>query len=118
MHEMSLVASLLDMARQEMRARSAAKLLRMRVRYGALANIAPEAFLLAFEIMTKDQDLAGARLDMVEEPLLLACGGCGGKFSPSPLPAALFASCPVCGEEIGHLVLAGKGLFLDRLELA
>ncbi|MDR2076246.1 MAG: hydrogenase maturation nickel metallochaperone HypA [Desulfovibrio sp.] len=115
---MSLVASLLDIARQEMRSRSAAKILRLRVRYGALANIVPDAFLLAFEIMTRDQDLAGARLDLVEEPLLLACGGCGREFSPAPLPTALFASCPLCGEEIGHRILAGKGLFLDRLELA
>jgi hydrogenase nickel incorporation protein HypA/HybF len=117
MHEMSLVASLLDMTRQEMRARSASKVLRLRVRYGALANIAPEAFAFAFEVLTRGQDLDGARLDLVEEPLLLACGGCGGEFSPTPLPAALFASCPACGEEIGHRVLAGTGLFLDHLEL-
>jgi hydrogenase nickel incorporation protein HypA/HybF len=117
MHEMSLVASLLDITRQEMRARSASKLLRLRVRYGALANIAPEAFAFAFEVMTKDQDLDGAMLDLVEEPLLLACGGCGREFSPAPLPAALFASCPACSEEIGHRVLSGTGLFLDQLEL-
>jgi hydrogenase nickel incorporation protein HypA/HybF len=118
MHEMSLVASLLDITRQEMRAHCASKLLRLRVRYGVLANIAPEAFALAFEIMARDQDLDGALLDLVEEPLLLACGNCGKEFAPNPQPAALFSSCPDCGEEIGHRVLSGRGLFLDHLEMA
>jgi hydrogenase nickel incorporation protein HypA/HybF len=115
MHEMSLVVSLLNIVRQEMQKRGAQKLVLARVRCGTLANVAPEALRLAFAVQTSDSDFAGARLELVEEPLRLACGACGGEFTPEPAPVALFSSCPLCGEEAGHRVLAGKELYLDRI---
>ena len=61
--------------------------------------------------------LDGARLETEEEALVLACGACAGEFSPPPVATALFTPCPLCGEEIGHTVLAGKTLYLDHIEV-
>jgi hydrogenase nickel incorporation protein HypA/HybF len=117
MHEMSLVVSLLDIVRQEMKSNGAKKLVRVRVRCGVLVNVAPEALRMAFAVQTMDTDLAGARLELVEEPLRLACGACAREFTPVRAPVALFSPCPACGEEIGHRVLAGKELFVERIEM-
>lgn len=117
MHELSLVVGLLDIVRQEMRKHGAEKLLLVRVRCGALANVVPEALSMAFEVQTVDSDLDGARLELVEEPVRLACGGCGLEFSPRAIPTALFAPCPDCGEEIGHRVLSGKEMYIDHIEV-
>lgn len=117
MHEMALAASLVDIIREEMSKSGATRLICARVRHGALSNVVPDALAIGFEVMTKDTDLDGARLDMEEEALVLACGACGGEFSPPPVPTALFTPCPLCGEEIGHSVLAGKTLYLDHIEV-
>ncbi len=117
MHEMSLASALLDIIRQEMHRHGASKLLCAQVRCGALAGVAPGALSLGFEALTAGTDLQGARLELIEEPLQLACGACDTEFFPEALPTALFAPCPVCSEEIGHRVLAGKALYLDNLTM-
>lgn len=117
MHEMSLTVSLLNIVREEMQKHGATSLILVRVRYGALANVVPEALSMAFEVLTADTDVDGARLEMIEEPVRLACGGCRKKFEPVTAAAAVFSPCPLCGEEIGHTVLSGKELYIDHIEV-
>jgi len=114
MHEMSIVASLLDIVKAELAAHGATKLLVVRVKHGRLANVAPEAMEFAFTAMTMDTEFAGARIEMEEIPLTLACGVCKAEFSPEDKD--IFMPCPQCGEQLGHAILAGKELFLDHLE--
>lgn len=117
MHEMSLTTSLLHIIREEMKKHGASRLLCARVRFGALANVVPEALSMAFEVLTQDTDLQGARLELDEEAVLFACGGCGREFSPAPDCPAMLAACPQCGRELGHRILAGKSLYLEHLEV-
>ena len=60
MHEMSLVTSLLSIIREEMERHPLHRLLQVRARYGALANIVPEALSVAFEALTAGTDWEGA----------------------------------------------------------
>jgi hydrogenase nickel incorporation protein HypA/HybF len=117
MHEMSLAQSLLTLVRQELEKHGSPKLAGVTVRRGALANVVPEALDMAFEVLTAGTDLEGVTLEQVEEPVRLACGGCGKEFLPEASAAARFSPCPFCGEELGHLVLAGKELYLDHLDV-
>ena len=117
MHEMSLTTSLLDIIREEMNTHGASRLLLARVRFGALANVVPEALSMAFEVLTQGTDFEGARLELEEEPILLACGECGREFTPPFSAAAQFSVCPQCGQELGHRVLSGKALYLAHLEV-
>ncbi len=117
MHEMSLTTSLLDIVREEMSKHGASRLLLVRVRFGTLANVVPEALTMAFEVLTQGTEFEGARLELDEEPILLGCGECSREFSPPPSAAAQFSACPHCGQELGHLVLAGKALYLAHLEV-
>jgi hydrogenase nickel incorporation protein HypA/HybF len=117
MHEMSLAQSLLAIVRQEVENHGSPRLVGVTVRRGALANVVPEALDMAFEVLTVGTDMEGVVLTQVEEPVRLSCGGCGREFAPEASPAARFSPCPFCGEEFGHLVLAGKELYLDHLEV-
>lgn len=117
MHEMSLTVSLLDIVREEMQKHGATRLLMVRVRHGALANVVPEALAMAFEVLTVGTDFDGAALEMIEEPVRLVCGGCRKEFEPVAVATAVFAPCPLCGEEIGHVVLSGKELYIDHIEV-
>ena len=49
MHEMSIVSSLLEMVKQEMQKNNATKLVLVRVKYGRLANLVPEAMTFAWK---------------------------------------------------------------------
>lgn len=117
MHEMSLCTSLIAIVREEMEKHGATKLVMVRVRSGALANVVPEALSMAFEVLTAGTDCEGAALEMIEEPVRLLCGGCREEFEPDAVATAIFAACPLCGEEIGHSVLSGKELYIDHIEV-
>ena len=115
MHEISIVTSLLALVEEELAKRRLHKLLVVRVRHGALANIAPEAMSFAFEALTQGGPCEGARLELEEAPVALRCP-CGEKFSPTETRELLFAPCPACGEIRGHTVEAGRELYLQHIE--
>jgi len=115
MHEMSIVTSLLSLVEEELTKRQLQKLLVVRVRHGALANIVPDALSFAFEALTQGTPFEGARLELEEEPIVLRCS-CGASFSPEQKRELLFVPCPVCGETLGHTVEKGRELYLQHIE--
>lgn len=115
MHEMSVVTSLLSIVREEMEKHHVQHLLLVRVRYGTLANIVPEALTFAFEALTADTDFAGAVLETEEIPVTLRCHQCGFHFTPIE-KGAFWASCPQCGEQGGHKLETGRELYVQHIE--
>lgn len=115
MHEMSVITSLLSIVREEMEKHHVQHLLLVRVRYGTLANIVPEALSFAFEALTADTDFAGAVLELEEVPVTLRCHQCGFLFTP-PKKEAFGASCPQCGEQKGHQLETGRELYVQHIE--
>ena len=95
MHEMSVVTSLLSIVREEMEKHDVHRLLLVRVRYGALSNIVPEALSFAFEALTAGTDFEGAVLETEEH---------------------FFAPCPACGEQYGHSMETGRELYVQHIE--
>ena len=115
MHEMSIAASLLDIVKQEMAKHNATKLIKIKVKYGRLANVVPEALDFAFEAMTTGTEFDGAELEMEEVPLVVSCISCKYEFTPED-DHLLIMPCPKCGEDFGHKVISGKELYLETLE--
>ncbi|MFV0422856.1 hydrogenase maturation nickel metallochaperone HypA [Oleidesulfovibrio sp.] len=115
MHEMSIAASLIGIVKEEMAKHGATRLLMVRVRYGRLTNIVPEALQMGFEATSMEAGLQGARLELVEVPLTVACGGCGNEFTPEH-DDIVYMPCPKCGREFAHEVLTGRELFVDHIE--
>ena len=115
MHELSLMASVMDRAREELSRHGAHRLTLLRIRHGVLDQVQPDAMRMAFEVMTKGTPDEGAKLELVEEPLRLSCCLCGHEFTPEDRNA-LYAPCPACGETVPFSVIGGEGIFLDHLE--
>ncbi|QLA16470.1 hydrogenase maturation nickel metallochaperone HypA [Desulfolutivibrio sulfoxidireducens] len=116
MHELSLAQNLLAIIQEEMQKHGSPRLISVKVKHGRLSAVVPEALEMAFEALTMETSLAGARLETEEIPLVLACRACGKHFSPESTDY-VFAPCPACGEEIGHTVVSGKELYIEYLEL-
>ncbi len=114
MHEMSIVSSILAIVDQELANAGATKLLTVVVKHGRLTNIMPEALTFAWEALTRDTPHADSRLTAVEVPLVLRCFACKKEFTPED--NLLIAPCPACGEELGHTLVSGRELFVERLE--
>lgn len=115
MHEISLMTSVMDIAEQELRAHGASRLTLVRVRFGVLSHVEPEAMRMAFAALTAGGPHEGARLELEEEALELRCRACGHVFSSSDRDA-LLSPCPACAAVRGFAVESGEGLFLDHLE--
>ncbi|BBD07427.1 hydrogenase maturation nickel metallochaperone HypA [Desulfovibrio ferrophilus] len=114
MHEMSIAQGLIAIMKEEMEKHGVTKLHSVRVAYGELAALVPEALTFAFEACTLGTDMEGATLEMIPIPVVLKCSDCGEQFSPDR--SDLFMPCPKCGEGLGHEVLQGKELYLDNME--
>ena len=106
MHEMSVVTSLLSIVREEMEKHDVHRLLLVRVRYGALSNIVPEALSFAFEALTAGTDFEGAVLETEEVPITF----------PAVKGEHFFAPCPACGEQYGHSMETGRELYVQHIE--
>lgn len=115
MHELSLMASVMDIAQEELTRHGARRLTLLRIRHGVLDQVQPDAMRMAFEAMTAGTPHEGAKLELVEEPLRLSCCMCGHQFSPENRNA-LYEPCPACGESVPFSVIGGEGIFLDHLE--
>jgi hydrogenase nickel incorporation protein HypA/HybF len=116
MHEMSIAQSLVGIVQQEMSKHGVSRLVSVRVCHGALAAVVPHALEFAWQAVTQDTPLAGARLDMVEVAVRLRCSSCGKEFTPEDCDRLLLIPCPACGEDLGHEVLEGKELYIENLE--
>jgi Zn finger protein HypA/HybF involved in hydrogenase expression len=92
--------------------------LEVTLKVGALEIHSEEAARQAFEVLTKDTVLEGARLDLIILPVTLACHQCGFQ-GPLPLGVAdphealPVAECSQCGTLVA--VQGGRGL--ESIEL-
>lgn len=115
MHEMSIVTSLLEVVREEMQKHDVTRLYVVRVRHGVLTNVVPEALSFAFEALTCNTDLQGARLETEQVPLTLHCAACDTDFEAAE--RQIFTSiCPHCGSDTAHAVVGGRELYIQHIE--
>ena len=115
MHEFALMTDIMRIALDECARHGAHRLKKIRVRYGTLNMIVPDAMRMAFEAFTSGTENEGAELELVEEPLHMNCRACG-KATETNSREALFHPCPHCGKIAGFECDGGDGIFLDHLE--
>ncbi|MFP4048368.1 MAG: hydrogenase maturation nickel metallochaperone HypA [Desulfovermiculus sp.] len=82
MHELSLVQSLLDIVRQELRAHKLTRLKAVKVTCGRLSGAVPDALHMAFTALTRDTDLDGSCLELEIISVKLQCGQFGQLHGP------------------------------------
>jgi len=113
MHELSLIQSIIDIVREERVKHGMERVVRVRVVNGALSGAVSDALAFGWECLTQDGELKGVVLDIVDQPLKVACGSCGREFVPEDRHCM---PCPACEEILGHDILSGKELYIDEIE--
>lgn len=91
MHELSIIRSVV---RAVADATGGRRVVVVRMRVGVLSGVVPDALRFAWDVAVPEGPLAGARLEIAEVPVAVACRPCG---RTSDLAEALPVRCPVCG---------------------
>lgn len=115
MHEMSIAASLLELAKEEARRRECSRISKIRVEYGAISGVMPEALRFCLMALCAGTENEEMELELVKIPLRLRCPLCNHVFG-GETKEAQWQPCPACGEIFGHTVEQGTELVLARLE--
>ncbi|TAF57655.1 MAG: hydrogenase maturation nickel metallochaperone HypA [Oscillatoriales cyanobacterium] len=113
MHELSLMASILETAEQHARDRGAAKIHRIGVRIGELSGVVPEALEFAFETCTIGTIAEGATFEIERIPAVCYCPRCDREFRPTDWVYV----CPSC-ELPSSDIRQGRDLVVSAIEIS
>jgi hydrogenase nickel incorporation protein HypA/HybF len=112
MHEMSITRNMIAIIEDEMRRHNAKVLRSVHVNIGSFSSIVPESLSFCFEIMTKDTDMAGARLVIDIMPLMGRCVPCDKEFEIRDYSFL----CPFCGG-MNIDIISGQELSVVDIEV-
>jgi hydrogenase nickel incorporation protein HypA/HybF len=112
MHELSIAASIVDLAEEEA-ANRGVRVLAVHLELGPLAGVVREALLGSFEIAAAGTVLERARLVIRETSIVVFCPICQMRRTPVSMQ---WMHCPECGTPTPE-VLAGAELQVTGLEV-
>lgn len=113
MHEVSIMEEAVSMAVKAARASGAQRVLKLRLRIGAMTGVVPDAMRFAFDIVCRDTIAAGAALEIEAVPATCWCPICDREFSPVQFPQ----ECPACHNFSGEL-RRGRELEIAAVEIS
>ena len=100
MHELSIVASVVDSVTESLAAYPGAKVVEVRLRVGALTSVVFDSLEFCWGIATQDSPLEGSRLVVKTVPVVMHCAVCDADVE---LDGVLSFRCPRCGEPANDL---------------
>lgn len=112
MHEMGIVASILDASFAAAREQGANRITEIKITVGELTEIQDFALDFAFESLTPDTLADGAKLTVNHVGARSRCATCGTEFDHGRFEIV----CPECGSFVCEL-LAGRELTIDSIEI-
>ena len=113
MHELSIVASVVDTVTESLAAYPAARVLEVRLRVGTLASVVVDSLEFCWGIATDGTPLAGSRLVVKTLPVVVHCAACAADVE---LDGVQSFRCPRCGEPCTDL-RQGRELDIDSIEI-
>ena len=117
MHELSIVASVVDAVTDSLaalpEASKGARVLEVRLRIGALASVVVDSLEFCWGIATDGTALEGARLVVKTVPVVMHCGKCDADVE---LDGVQSFRCPRCGEPSNDL-RQGRELEIESFEI-
>jgi hydrogenase nickel incorporation protein HypA/HybF len=113
MHELSIVASIVDTVTESAAAYPGARVLEVRLRVGALASVVEDSLQFCYGIATEGTALEGSRLVVNVLPVVMHCVPCGQDVE---LEGVQSFRCPQCGEPCYDL-RQGRELEIEAIEI-
>ena len=112
MHELSAAQEIVEILHQYLPNPKPNSVKSIKIIVGKMSNILPDSLTFCFEAITSDTSLKGAKLEIIETPVIINCLNCG---KASEIELLLFA-CPVCGNNKIKIV-SGTDLLVNEIEL-
>jgi hydrogenase nickel incorporation protein HypA/HybF len=112
MHEMSIVAGILDIAEEQARAAGAKVINAIEIEVGSLAGVEIPALEFCFDVARRGTAAADAKLVIHEIPGRGHCPDCDGDVAVD----YFMAVCPACGQSLVE-ILQGRELKVRSLNV-
>jgi hydrogenase nickel incorporation protein HypA/HybF len=112
MHEMSLMASMLEIIEEQVRLEGCRRVTRVTLEIGRLSGVDAEAMRFAFDASTKDSVAEGAELAIEETNGRAHCPACGLEATV----AVFYEACDACGQ-VPQEITAGRALRIVSLDV-
>jgi len=113
MHELSIVASIVEAVTESASAYPGARVTEVRLRVGALASVVEDSLEFCWELATEGSPLAGAALVITRLPVIVRCDACG---VDAEIEGVQSFRCPRCGEPAADL-RQGRELEIEAIEI-
>jgi hydrogenase nickel incorporation protein HypA/HybF len=113
MHELSIVASVVDSVTETLNAYPGARVQEVRLRIGALASVVVDSLEFCWGLATEGTALEGARLRVIPVPVVMRCEPCDADVE---LEGVQSFRCPRCGEPCSDL-RQGREMDIDSIEI-
>jgi len=113
MHELSIVASIVDTVTETVAAYPGARVVEVRLRVGALASVVEDSLQFCYGIAAEGTVLEGSRLVVNVLPVVMHCEPCGKDVE---LKGVQSFRCSRCGEPCFDL-RQGRELEIDSIEI-
>jgi len=114
MHEVSIILSVLDTARDYCRNHGYSRIDAIRLRIGRASGVLPDALQFAFEISRGGTMASEANLLIDEVPVSAMCHACGCEFT---VEEKFVFSCAECGS-VDFSVTKGREMDIVELEVS
>ena len=113
MHELSIVETLISQVEKEvLQSRQQGRIVGLSLVIGRLSGVNADSIRFAFELISPDSSLAGAKLIIEEPRAVCRCEDCRTEAEIEEI----VTSCPACGSQ--HItIVGGQDLMLQSIEL-
>jgi len=112
-HELSIVASIVDSVTETLTAYPGARVKQVRLRVGALASVIEDSLQFCYDIATEDTVLKGSALIVKILPVWMHCEKCAEDVEIASLQSF---RCPRCDEPVSDM-RQGRELEIDSIEI-
>jgi hydrogenase nickel incorporation protein HypA/HybF len=113
MHELSIVAGVVDSVTEALGRYPGARVKEVRLRVGALAAVIEDSLQFCYGVATEGTDLKGSKLVVQIVPVVAHCPKCEENIE---IPSLQSFRCPRCGEPVSDL-RQGRELELAAIEI-
>ena len=112
MHELGIMTSVLDAAKESAREAGATKLLKVSLSVGEMTEAIEDALMFAFEALSEGTFCEGAELEITMVKPKSRCLECGAEYEHD----RFHMLCPTCNSFATELI-AGRELQIDSIEV-
>jgi hydrogenase nickel incorporation protein HypA/HybF len=113
MHELSIVASVVDSVTESLAAYPGARVKEVRLRIGALSSVIEDSLQFCYGIAIEGTLLQDSKLVIQVVPVIAHCAMCARDIELASLQSF---RCPQCGEPVSD-VRQGRELEIDSIEI-